>query len=84
MATKKKAKKQAEPDVPKFLSHERDPEELLDPPDAAKFLHVKEQTLAVWRCRKRYGLPFTSAGRLIRYRRRDLIAFLDSRVVSGS
>lgn len=83
MATKKKAKKQAEPEVP-TLVQEHDPEELLDPADAAKFLRVKPQTLAVWRCRKRYGLRFIPVGRLIKYQRRDLIAFINRRAVSGS
>ena len=52
-------------------------EELKTPKEAADFLKVKEQTLAVWRCRGINNLPFVKAGRSIRYRGSDLEAFLE-------
>jgi excisionase family DNA binding protein len=52
---------------------------LLTSVEAAAFLGVKKETLAIWRCTKRYNLPFVRVGRLIKYRKSDLIAFLESR-----
>ena len=52
---------------------------LLTRAQAAKFLGVKEHTLAVWACSKRYRLPYVKVGRLVKYRYSDLIAFLDVR-----
>lgn len=48
---------------------------------AAAILGVKPQTLAVWRSTGRYDLPFVRVGRLIRYRRADLEAWLEKRAV---
>jgi hypothetical protein len=59
-------------------------DELVDPRAAAAFLHIKEQTLAKWRCRKTYGLAYVRVGRLIKYQRRSLIAFIASRTHSGA
>ncbi len=50
---------------------------LLTPQQVAKVLGVTPQTLAVWRCEKRYNLPYIKAGRLIRYRQSDLEDFID-------
>jgi len=36
-------------------------------------------TLAVWRCTKRYDLPYIKVGHTIKYDMDDLIAFLESR-----
>lgn len=44
--------------------------------DAAIFLGVKANTLEIWRSQKR-GPKFVKIGRLVRYRRKDLDAFLD-------
>ena len=53
--------------------------DLLTPAEAAAFLRVKVQTLAVWRATARYGLPFFKIGRSVFYLRADLIAWRDSR-----
>ena len=53
----------------------------LDPEGAAEFLGLQEQTLAAWRCTKRYDLPFIRVGRRIRYRISDLEKFLAARTV---
>jgi len=50
---------------------------------AAAFLGVKPNTLAVWRASGRYDLPFVRIGRLIRYRRADLEAWLEKRAVGS-
>ncbi|MCL1825451.1 MAG: helix-turn-helix domain-containing protein [Betaproteobacteria bacterium] len=54
--------------------------ELLTPTQAAQVLNVTEGTLAIWRCEKRYHLPFVKVGRKVFYRKSDLIDWLDSRV----
>jgi hypothetical protein len=55
--------------------------ELLTDVEAASFLGIEPKTLAVWRSTKRYPLSYVKVGRLVRYYRSDLIAFLDSRRV---
>lgn len=44
---------------------------------AADFLGVKGNTLAVWLTTNRYDLPVVKVGRLCKYRLSDLLAFLD-------
>ena len=51
-------------------------DELLDTPAAAKILNVEPNTLEVWRVKKRHALPYVKIGRLVRYRRSALMAFL--------
>jgi excisionase family DNA binding protein len=59
------------------------PRDLLTRQQAAEYLGLKPQTLAVWATNKRYALPFVKVGSLVRYRRSDLVAFLQSRTVNG-
>ena len=55
--------------------------ELLTEPQAAAYLGLKNpKTLAVWRCTKRYPLTYVKYGRTVRYRRKDLDAFIESGV----
>lgn len=54
---------------------------LLTRPQAAEYLGVTSQTLAIWACTKRYNLPFIKVGRLVKYRKTDLDAFLVSRTI---
>jgi excisionase family DNA binding protein len=56
---------------------------LLTRREAAAFLGVKEQTLAVWATTRRYHLPMVKVGSLCRYRLADLEAFLQSRTVGA-
>ena len=58
--------------------HERD-SDVLNTTEAAEYLGFQPQTLAIWRTTGRYGLPFLKCGRLVRYRRADLDAWLASR-----
>ena len=53
--------------------------QLLSRKEAAKFLGVKESTLSVWACVKRYNLPVVKIGRLAKYRMSDLLKFLADR-----
>ena len=55
---------------------------LLDRKAAAKYLGVTPETLAVWKCTKRYNLKSIKVGRLVKYRKVDLIQFLEERLKS--
>ncbi len=53
--------------------------DLLDERAAAELLDVSPGTLSVWRSTGRYALPFLKVGRKVRYRRADLLAWLEGR-----
>lgn len=55
--------------------------ELLSRRQAAAYLGVREQTLAIWKCTGRYSLPCIKVGRLVKYRRSDLDRFISDRTV---
>ncbi|WP_181952734.1 helix-turn-helix domain-containing protein [Saccharospirillum alexandrii] len=57
-------------------------EQLLTPQQASSFLGVSTQTLAIWRCNKRYDLRYVKVGRYVRYRHCDLMTFIEGRTVS--
>lgn len=48
---------------------------------AAEYLGVKPSTLEVWRCTRRYAIPYVKVGRKVYYERPSLDAWLDSRRV---
>lgn len=54
-------------------------QQLLTTKEAAAYLGVTESTLAVWRCDKRYNIPYIKVGHLIKYRLNALDAWLESR-----
>lgn len=54
--------------------------DLLDEKAAAEVLDLKPGTLSVWRSTGRYAIPFVKVGRCVRYRRADLMAWLESRI----
>lgn len=57
-------------------------DQLLTEVEAAKMLDVKHKTLNVWRVTRRYPtLRFCKIGRNVRYRRSDVLAFIESSVV---
>lgn len=56
-------------------------DELLTTADAARVLDVTPGTLEVWRATKRYPLPYVKIGRSVKYRRSDVLAFIQSRTV---
>lgn len=53
--------------------------DLVDEKEAAQILNVAPGTLSVWRSTGRYALPFVKCGRLVRYSRADLAAWLERR-----
>jgi excisionase family DNA binding protein len=52
--------------------------------EAAAYIGMRAQTLAVWATTGRYSLPFIRVGRAVRYRRADLDQFLESRTVTST
>lgn len=56
---------------------------LLSRKEAAAYLGVAEQTLALWKCTGRYGLKCVKIGRLVKYRKQDLDAFIGKNLVSA-
>ena len=57
--------------------------ELLNRQEAADFLGVSKGTLEVWACTKRYPLPYVKIGRLAKYRKSDLLQFIEDRTVNA-
>ena len=57
---------------------------LLTRDQAAEYLGVAPQTLAIWAMSGRYGLPVIHVGRLCKYRKSDLDKWLKSRTVGGA
>ena len=60
-----------------------DHDALLTEVQAAEVLNLSIRTLQAWRT-KRSGPAFVRAGRAIRYRRRDLYAWMDANTVSST
>jgi excisionase family DNA binding protein len=58
--------------------------ELLTPTEAAGLLRTTVDTLAVWRSTGRHAIPFVKLGRAVRYRRADLLAWLDARSATST
>jgi excisionase family DNA binding protein len=56
---------------------------LLSTPEAAAYLGVTEGTISVWRCTRRYPIPYIKIGRLVKYRKSALDAFLAQRTVGA-
>jgi hypothetical protein len=60
-----------------------DDDALFDTPNAAAYLQVSTQWLELGRC-KGYGPAYVKQGRLVRYRKADIIEYLRSRRVIPS
>jgi len=60
-----------------------DADALLMEAEAADFLRLSVRTLQAWRLRIA-GPAFVQVGRAVRYRRRDLIAWIEANTVSPS
>ena len=52
---------------------------LMTTTEAAAYLGVAPETLNVWRCVKRYDIPYIKVGRLVKYRKSALDGFLEKR-----
>jgi hypothetical protein len=65
-----------------FRCTKQDPDALLKEQEAADLLDLSVRTLQSWRLRLA-GPPFVQVGRAVRYRRRDLIAWIDANTVGS-
>jgi len=54
---------------------------LLNRAEAANYLGLSAQTLAVWACTKSHSLPVVKIGRLAKYRLSDLENFITKNIV---
>jgi hypothetical protein len=72
------------PDAMRLVTLLPDAMRLVTPAVAAEILNTTEGTLAVWRCEKRWGLPFVKIGGKVFYRMIDIQSFIESRVQSGT
>ena len=59
-------------------------EKMMSRKEAAKFLEVKENTLAIWANTKRYNLPMYKVGKYIKYKISDLQKFKEGELVSDN
>jgi|JI8StandDraft_1071087.scaffolds.fasta_scaffold00432_39 excisionase family DNA binding protein len=50
--------------------------------EAAEYLGLKPSTLHVWRCTKRFNLPYIKVGRLVKYKISDLDDFISRRTIT--
>ncbi len=56
---------------------------LLTRREAAAYLGIAEMTLSIWKSTGRYNLPVVKVGRLVRYKKSDLDAFIERRTTGG-
>ena len=68
---------QSQSAISSILKQQSDP--LFKPAEAAHYIGVTENTLSVWRCVGRYNIQFIKVGRLVKYRKSALDAFLERR-----
>ena len=57
--------------------------DLLSPKQVEVEYGIPVGTQAVWRCTKRYAIPYLKLGRLVRYNRAAIEAWLESRTING-
>jgi predicted DNA-binding transcriptional regulator AlpA len=60
------------------------PSDLLTPEQVAEFLGMSPRTLATWRYKRRGGPAWCKCGSLVRYRKADVIAWLDGGKQQGA
>ena len=63
------------------LFSEKPTTDLLTRKQAAAYLGVCENTLAIWACKKRHSLKYIKVGRLTKYRKAHLDEFLERQTV---
>ncbi len=57
--------------------------DLLNNDQAAAYIGVTPRTLEVWRCTKRHQISHIKVGRLVKYHKSALDAFLDQQTVDA-
>ena len=69
--------------IKNFVLQRNNQSNLLTNEEAAEYLGVASNSLAVWRTTKRYAIPYVKVGRLVKYRLTDLEAFIESRTITS-
>ncbi len=59
-------------------------DKLMTRKEAAEYLGIRPQTLACWASTQRETIPYVRVGRSVRYRKSDLDAWIESRVVTST
>lgn len=62
---------------------EQNEKELLTPAETAALLRTSVGALAVRRCKKTINLPYVKIGHSVRYRRADIMRFLNDNTQGG-
>ncbi len=57
--------------------------DLLSPKQLEAEYGIPVGTQAIWRCTKRYSIPYLKVGRLVRYDRSAFERWLESRTING-
>lgn len=66
------------------IKETKDPtQKLLSRKEAARYLGCTTGTLAIWKCTKRYSLPYVRIGRNIRYKLSDLMNFIENNTTNN-
>jgi excisionase family DNA binding protein len=63
------------------LFSEKTANDLLTRREAAEYLGVCENTLAIWACKKRYRLKYVKMGSLAKYKKEDLDNFIKQQTI---
>lgn len=61
-----------------------DPDALLTEAEAARLLSLSVRSLQGWRVKRSDGPAFVKCGRAVRYRRRDLVAWMERNTVRST
>jgi excisionase family DNA binding protein len=62
----------------------QNPDPLFTTDKAAEYLGSNADTLATWRFRNAYGLPYVKIGERVLYKKSDLDRFIAERTVGGT
>jgi predicted DNA-binding transcriptional regulator AlpA len=57
--------------------------DLLSPKQVEAEYGIPVGTQAIWRCTRRYPIPYIKLGRLVRYNRSAVETWLESRTING-
>lgn len=66
------------------LARDAAPDRLLNTEEAAAVLGLKASTLRTWRCTKAVDIQFVKIGAAARYRKADLLRYIDEHTEGGA
>lgn len=65
------------------IKHTQPNDPIFNNADAAEYIGVTPRTLEVWRSTKRHVIPYIKVGRLVKYRKSALDAFLEQQTIGA-